>query len=390
MSFETPGLIEKKHNSEKFHSISVDIGGTPMTFETGRIAKQTGCSVWVRWGDSVVLTTVCDGAPRAGLDFFPLTCEYVEKTYAAGKIPGGFFKREARPRDHEVLNARITDRSIRPLFPEGFRNEVQVINTVVSHDGVHDTDILALCGASMALHCSSLPWAEETGPIAGVRVARLDGKLVVNPTLDELDRGDLNVMVAMSKDAIMMVEGGGEETSESDLIDALFFAHAEGQKIIAAVNQMREVMGREKMVFTPPTVDQALFDDVVKMSEVVGLRDALATRNKIERYAALDACKANLMAKFEEKLGDGFDAKKKDISAYFGDVKYKVMRTDVITKKERLDGRKYDAIRNIDSEIGVLPRTHGSALFTRGETQALVTATLGTSDDEQKIETLVG
>ena len=230
MSLKEVGVIERDHNSKKFHTVTVPVeGDVPMTFEVGRIAKQTSASVWASWGDSTVLVTVCAAnKPREGMDFFPLTVEYVEKTYAAGKIPGGFFKREARPREFEILNARITDRSIRPLFPDGFRNETQVIITVVSHDKKHDTDALALCATSMALHTSELPWAADSGPLAGVRVSRVDGKLIAYPTLEQREKGDIELMLAVSKDAIVMVEGGAEEATEDDLVEALFFAHEAG------------------------------------------------------------------------------------------------------------------------------------------------------------------
>ena len=392
MSYEKPGLIEQPHNSDKWHSITVDFGAEPITFEVGRIAKQASGSVWVTRGGSTVLVTVCGStSPREGIDFFPLTVEYLEKTYAAGKIPGGFFKREARPRDAEILNARITDRSLRPLFPEGYRNEVQVISTVVSHDQENDTDVLALCGASMAVHISNIPWAEESGPIAGIRVGRIDGKLVANPTLSERAKSDIDMIVAVSKDAIVMVEGGAAECSEKDLVDALFFAHEQGQRVIKAIHEMREVMGKPKMAFTPPQRDEDLFGKVREIAMAKGLREALATKNKIERYATLDRVKEDTHGALKELLGeDTYAEKKKTISAYYGDVKYEIMRADVIEKNERLDGRGYADIRPINCEVGALPRAHGSALFTRGETQALVSTTLGTREDEQKIDNLLG
>jgi polyribonucleotide nucleotidyltransferase len=391
MSFEKPGLIERDHNSQKWHTITVDLGGEPIIFEVGRIAKQAAGSVWVRRGDSTVLVTACAAdKPREGMDFFPLTCEYVEKTYAAGKIPGGFFKREARPRDYEILNARITDRSIRPQFPEGYRNEVQVISTIVSHDGENDTDVLALCGASMALHISDIPWGEGSGPLAGVRVGRIDGQLVINPTISKRGLMDIDVMAAVSKDAIVMVEGGAAECSEDDLLDALFFAHAQGQKIIAACHEMREHMGKPKVAFSAPKRDEELFAKVQKAAFDGGLREALATRVKKDRYAGIDRCKDEAMAKLQAELGEAFADKKKEIGGYFGEVKYETMRSDVIEKKERLDGRRYDEIRPIHCEVGALSRSHGSSLFTRGETQSLVSATLGTRDDEQKVDGLLG
>jgi polyribonucleotide nucleotidyltransferase len=392
MSFAKPGEITLAHNSDKFHSVSVDVGDVPMTFEVGRVAKQASGSVWVRWGDSVVLVTVCQTKePKEGLDFFPLTVEYQEKTYAAGKIPGGFFKREARPRDAEILNCRIIDRSIRPLFPDGYRNDVQVIATVVSFDGQHDTDIMALCGTSLALHTSEIPWAEDSGPLAGLRVGRIDGKLVINPTVDARATSDLDVVVSVSKDAIVMVEGGAAEIEEEQLIDALFFAHAEGQKVIAAIHEMRKVMGKPKLAFTPPPKDEELYKKVLGAAEKAGLKSALGLKNKIERYGTLDTVKKQVVEAMKAELGEeGYLAKKKLVSELYGEVKYNVMREGALKSGLRLDGRKYDEVRPINCEVSTLPRTHGSALFTRGETQALVSVTLGTKDDEQKIDNLLG
>ncbi|MBL90801.1 MAG: polyribonucleotide nucleotidyltransferase [Myxococcales bacterium] len=392
MSFDELGKIELGHNSEKFHSVSVDCNDAPMTFEMGRVAKQTAGAAMVRWGDSVVLVTACGASsPREGMDFFPLTCEYVEKTYAAGKIPGGYFKREARPREAEILNARIIDRSIRPLFPDGYRNETQVIATVLSHDGVHDTDVMALNGASMALHASNLPFAEEAGPIAGVRVVRLDGEWVAHPTLQQRQAADVDMMVAVSKDAIVMVEGGADEVSESDLLDALFFAKETGQANIQAFHQMREAVGKEKMAFEAPVVNEGLMAQVRELALNNGLKEAIVTKSKLDRYAAIDAAKDATMAALQESLGEeAFAEVKGEASGYFGDVKKKMMRTDCVQSSVRLDGRAYGEIRNIDNEVAILPRTHGSALFTRGETQSIVTCTLGAKDDEQRIDTLMG
>lgn len=392
MSQAQPGFITKNHNSEKHHKITVELGDTPMHFETGRIAKQAGGAIMCRWGDSVTLTTVCAASkPREGIDFFPLTCEYLEKAYAAGKIPGGFFKREARPRTHEILNARITDRSIRPLFPDGYRNEVQVITTVISHDGIHDTDAMALSAASMALHISEIPYAEETGPIGGVRVGRKDGKLIINPTLAERNEGELDLIVAMSKDAIVMVEGGAAELGEDVLNEALFFGHEQGQKIVAACQEMRKVMGKEKLSFTAPVIDDALKTQVRELAEKHGLRDAVQIKTKHDRYSKIDEAKAATMAEFKTLLGeDAFAEKKKELGGYFGDWKANFIRTRVVGDKIRIDGRGPADIRQLCCEINTLPCSHGSAIFTRGETQAIVTTTLGTSADEMKMDTLQG
>jgi polyribonucleotide nucleotidyltransferase len=391
MSFDKPGLIEHNHNSEKFHTVTVKCGNADMVFETGRVAKQTSGGVVITWGDSRVLVTECHAnKPREFASFLPLTVEYLEKTYAAGRIPGGFFKREARPRDYEILNARVTDRSIRPLFADGYRNEIQVITTVMSHDGEHGTDVMSLCGASMALSIGSAPWAAESGPLAGVRVARVGGELVAFPTHAQRDEADIDLIVAVSKDAIVMVEGGADEAEEKDLVEALFFAHDAGQPIIAAIHEMREHMGKPKDEHKVPEVDADLKKDVHAVALEKGIKDAIATRNKIQRYAKLDAVKADVKAHFEEKLGDDWDAKKGMVSEYYGAAKSHIIRRATIEEKTRLDGRKYDEIRNIDNEVGILQRAHGSALFTRGETQAIVSTTLGTRDDEQKIDNLLG
>ncbi len=380
------------HNSDKFHKNSVSIAKEPFIFESGKIAKQADAAVWARWGDSIVLVTVCSsGKPRVGADFFPLTCEYLEKTYAAGKIPGGFFKRETKPRDAEILNARIIDRSIRPLFPDGFCEEVQVIATVVSHDGVHDTDVLALNAASMALHMSGLPFSLQSGPISGVRVGRIDGKLIANPTLTELAKSDLDIMVASHKDAIVMVEGGARELPEHELVEALFFAQKEGFKVIDAIQDMRAHMGKEKKPFIVSEIESDLYAIVKKKSMEHGLREALSTREKIDRYARLDKCKDDMLAVVTAEIGEENAAQKAGlISSYYGEVKKDEMRNDLLTSKKRIDGRGYADIRPICCEVAVLPRAHGSALFTRGETQGLISVTLGTGDDEQKIDSLTG
>ncbi|MES2504939.1 MAG: polyribonucleotide nucleotidyltransferase [Myxococcota bacterium] len=372
------------HNSKKHHTLSVNIGDVPMTFEVGKIAKQAAGSVWVRWGDSAVLVTVCSSSkPRAGIDFFPLTCEYIEKAYAAGRIPGGFFKRETKPRDAEILNARIVDRSVRPLFPEGFFNEVQIIATVMSHDGEHDTDVMALCGASMALHVSPLPFALQSGPIAGVRVARVGGKFIANPTVSVRAKSDIDMFVSMSADAIVMVEGGADQVSEKDLIDALFFAHKEGQKVIKACVAMRKQMGQPKQAFAVPTKNDDLFGRVKKAVTTAKLDKALKIVEKPERYEKTAAIKEKVLSKIkEEEAGLA--------SEYFEDIKASLVRLSVLDSGKRIDGRTGDQIRPICSEVGILPRAHGSAMFTRGETQAIVSVTLGTQDDEQRLDTLLG
>ena len=262
------------------------------------------------------------------MDFFPLTCEYIEKTYAAGKIPGGFFKREARPREQEILNARIIDRSIRPLFPDGFRNETQVIATVMSHDGVHDTDVLALSGASMALSVSHLPFALESGPIAGVRVGRIDGQLIINPTIQDREKSDIDMIVAVSADAIVMVEGGALEVPESELVEALFFAQTERQKVIKACHEMREEMGKEKMIFEGPTRDEDLYAQVKGWALAADLEKAIHIREKLSRYEGIDAAKEKTLALATDALGEEASGEKSgEIRDYFGSVKKDLMRT---------------------------------------------------------------
>ncbi|MEM7494994.1 MAG: polyribonucleotide nucleotidyltransferase [Myxococcota bacterium] len=388
------GLIQLDHNSTAHHRISVPIGEVPMEFEVGRVAKQASGSAWVRWGDSVVLVTVCAGdQEREGIDFLPLTCEYIEKSYAAGRIPGGFFKREAKPKDTDILNARIIDRSIRPLFPEGFTREIQVIATVVSHDQQHSTDIMALCGASMALHVSSIPFAQQSGPIAGVRVGRVDGRLCINPTTDQRAKSDIDIVAAVSRGGLVMVEGGANQVPEKELVDALFFALQQGCQVVDACEEMRKHMGREKIVFTPAALDESLLAQTKTAATTLGLATALSTQAKLERYQALDEVKAKTVEHVCAQGGEDEQAdpaRGAEVAKCFAAVKKHAMRSAVLDTKARLDGRRYDEIRPICCEVGVLPKAHGSALFTRGETQALVSVTLGTRDDEQKIDGLGG
>jgi len=362
---------------------SVQVGSTTITFETGRIAKQAHGSVLVSAGETMVLVTACSNAePRAGIDFFPLTVDYIEKTFAAGKIPGGFFKREGRPRDEEVLISRLIDRPCRPLFPDGYRNETQVIATVISADKTFPGDVLALCGASLALHISDIPWS---GPIAGVRVARIDGAFVANPTVDEMAKSDLELMVAASRDAIVMVEGGADEISEDDLIEALMFAHRSVQPCLDLQERIREAIGQTKR-----TVNIAHPSEAMKrrVHEVVGagLRDASRTRVKQDRYAKFKTLRNQCLDTLRPEFAD----QEALLKEAFHDAQAHVMRSMIVDEKVRIDGRDTTTVRPITCEVGWLPRVHGSALFTRGETQGIVTTTLGTSQDEQKIENLLG
>jgi polyribonucleotide nucleotidyltransferase len=376
-----------EHNSKKIHTERLRVGDADLVFDVGRLAKQASGAVWLSYGESTVLVTATsDKNVREGIDFFPLTVDYIEKTYSAGRIPGGFFKRETRPRDYETLVARITDRSIRPLFPKGYHNEVQVIATVLSFDGVHETDVMSLTGASLALHISDVPWAAETGPIAGVRVGRIGGKLVVNPSNEQREQGDLDLFVAASREAIVMVEGGADEIPETELVEALFFAHAQIQPIIAAIERVRAAVGKAKREFVKPVLDEALLKKVEQTAYAVGLKEALTIPEKLRRYAAFDDIKAKVV----EALATEFPERKDEIKECYSEVKHHTMRAMVLRDKRRIDGRGFTDIRPIVCEVGVLPRTHGSSIFTRGETQALATVTLGTRQDEQKIDNLLG
>lgn len=386
------GQAQLMHNSLRFHKTEIKVAKNPFIFESGRFAKQAESAVWASWGDSVVLVTVASSKKtKEGASFFPLTCDYLEKTYAAGKIPGGFFKRETKPRDSEILIARLIDRSIRPLFADGYFEEVQVIATVVSHDGIHDTDVLALNAASMALHISSLPFSLSSGPISGVRIGRIKGELIANPTIEEQALSDIDIMVSSTKDAIVMVEGNANELSENELIEALFFAKAEGLKIIDACNEMREKIGKPKRIFDALATDEKLFKKVKTKSLSNGLKKGLSCKDKLERHQILEDLKAKVIEELASEFKED-EAKEKRvlIENYFEEIKKSEMRATVLNDKVRIDGRGYEEIRPICAEVGILPRAHGSSVFTRGETQALVSVTLGTGEDEQKIDSLLG
>ncbi len=365
-----------------YQKIEIDFHGRPLTVETGRMAKQAGGAVLVRFGETVVLVTATAmTSAREGIDFFPLTCDYQEKTFAAGKIPGGFFKREGRPAEKEILTSRLIDRPLRPLFPSGFNCETQVIATVLSHDRENDPDVLSILGASAALVLSDIPWK---GPIAAVRIGRIAGQFVLNPTTSQLASSDMNVIVAGSQDAIVMVEGGASMMPEAVMLDALFAAHQGLQPLIALQEDLRRAVGKAKRAVSPPPVDGDL-EKRVRESGLPKLRAALATPGKHERYAALDAARDEVIAAVGAPVERG-----KDVAAAFSRLKKQVVRETIIHERRRLDGRGLGDVRPITCEVQVLPRTHGSGLFTRGETQALVVATLGTSSDEQKIDALIG
>jgi polyribonucleotide nucleotidyltransferase len=361
----------------------MDLHGRRLSIESGRMAKQANGSALVQYGDTVVLVTaVAAREPREAIDFFPLTVDYQEKTFAAGKIPGGFFKREGRPSEKEVLTSRLCDRPLRPLFPDGFRCETQVIATVLSYDKENDADVLAMIGASAALEISDIPF---NGPIAGVRVGRIDGKLVLNPTALQVAECDLQMIIAGSRDAIVMVEGGARMLSEDVLLDALYFGHRELQPILDMQAELRRAVGKPKRTVTPPAVDQALAARVRELasSKIV---EALTTSGKHERADAVRQVRAEVLT----ALAAEFPEREREVKNLFEHVHEEIVRGMIVGEKRRLDGRGLADIRPISCEVQVLPRTHGSALFTRGETQALVVATLGTSSDEQRIDALIG
>jgi polyribonucleotide nucleotidyltransferase len=363
--------------------VEADFHGRRLSIETGRVAKQAGGAVWVQFGETVVLVTAtASRTPREGIDFFPLTCDYVEKTFAAGKIPGGFFKREGRQAEKEILTSRLIDRPVRPLFPKGFRCETQVIATVLSHDRENDPDMISILGGSAALTLSDIPWH---GPIAAVRVGRVGGALVMNPTTTQLGESDLNLIVAASRDAIVMVEGGARMLPEADLLEALFAAHAAAQPLIDMQEELRRLTGKPKREVEAPARDAAL-EAAVQEEALPKLRAALAKGVKQERYAALDETHDETAT----ALGGDDPTRRKLVGELVDRLKKQVVREAIVREGCRLDGRGLADVRPIACEVEVLPRTHGSALFTRGETQALVVTTLGTSSDEQKIDALIG
>ena len=361
------------------------IGGNEITIESGRIARQADGAVQVSYGDTVVLVSACSRRqPRDNVDFFPLTVDYRENYYAAGRIPGGFFKREGKPSEKEVLTSRLIDRPIRPLFPSGYRCDTQIIALVLSADGENDPDIHGITGASAALMVSDIPF--ET-PIAAVRVGLVGGRLVINPTSRDLKESQLNLIVAGSEEAIVMVEAGAREVSEATMVEALAFGHEHIKQIVPLQRQLADSLGVRKRPLDSRPVDQELFSQISQQVSA-DLRDALDTTKHGKRgsYEQVDKVKEALLGSYPEESAD----LRSDASAIFDRIKEQIFRDDILERKKRPDGREFDAVRPITCEVGLLPRTHGSALFTRGETQALVTATLGTSDDIQKIDIMEG
>jgi polyribonucleotide nucleotidyltransferase len=347
------------------------------------MAKQADGAVVVRSGDAVVLVSACAATnPREGIDFLPLTVDYKENTYASGRIPGGFFKREGKPAEKEVLTSRLIDRPIRPLFPDGWRHETQIIALVLSADGENDTDVLAITGASAALALSTIP-VQKT--IAGVRVGLIDGTFIINPTFEQRKASQLDLIVAGTSDGIVMVEAGAKEVTEPDMVTALETAHAAIKEIVAGIDSLAKQAGKTKKTMATKEIDAALRQDVHSKA-YEKLAAAMRIQDKLENYSTVDKVLEELVASYDETDAD----KRAGAKSVFKGLKEQVMRDEALERGKRLDGRKFDEIRPITIEVGVLPRTHGSALFTRGETQALVTATLGTADDQQKIETMDG
>src|SRR3954464_1605011 len=361
--------------------IETEFAGRQLTIETGRLARQASGSALVRFGDTMVLAGVTVSPNISNLPFFPLTVEYREKTYAAGKIPGGFLKREGRPSDKEILASRLIDRSIRPLFPEGFKNEVQVFVTVLSADQENDADILGVMAASAALSLSVVPW---NGPLSAVRVGRVEGNWILNPTFQQLEFSTIDLVVSGSADSIVMVEGGSLEVSEAEMLEALKVAQRGIRDVIKLEQQLIGKAGApKKFEWRKPDVDQALVARVREAAESQ-MGQAINAKDKAGRSQAVKAVKQQVL----EKLTPEFAEQAREVGTELEDIEYRVMRSQVLERGERVDGRDLDTIRPITIETKVLPRTHGSALFTRGQTQALVSVTLGTTDDEQRIDSI--
>lgn len=365
--------------------VDIPLGGSTLTIECGKLAKQAEGSAYVRYGDTVVLATACSTEPREGIDFFPLTVDYREYTYAAGKIPGGFFKREGRPTEKEILTSRLIDRPVRPMFPEGYLDETQVIAMVLSADSDNNPDVIGVVAGATALYLSTIPFPT---PLGAVRVGLVGGRLVTNPTYAEIKSSLLNLVVAGSEDAIVMVEAGAKQVSEETMRDAIHYAHGEIRKIVAAQKELLAKLGIQKRAFpAPPARDEALYSAVAEKVEPA-LREAMdaSNKSKLESERRIAEIKEVLIQSYPAED----EAKRLQVSRYFQSLQEKLFRDDVVLKRQRPDKRAFDQVRDITCEVSLLPRTHGSALFTRGETQALVTATLGTGEDQQRLDVLEG
>src|ERR1700751_2683683 len=374
-------MSENNHTPAPFQ-VSIEVGGRPLILETGKIARQANCAITARYGDTVILVSACMANKPNDRDFLPLTVDYRENTYSAGKIPGGFFKREGRPTEKEILVSRLIDRPMRPLFPDSWRNETQIIALVLSADSANDPDVIAVTAASAASYCSDLPF---TDPIAAVRVGLLDGQLVANPTVAEQKTSKLNIVVAGTEKGIVMVEAGAFEVSEEKVTEALEFGHEQIRKIVGAIKQLHGQLKPTKVVVEPLPFDQKIYDDI-KKNYGARLLDALNTQKhpKKESYHLVEALEEEILKVIPEEE----EEKLKLTKRAFERLREDFFRAEVLKAKRRPDGRAFDEIRNITSEVGLLPRVHGSALFTRGETQALATLTFGTKEDMQRLDLL--
>ncbi len=370
----------------KTHRVEIEWAGRPLILETGKIARQADGAVMATYGETVVLATVVSAkSPKPGQDFFPLTVNYQEKTYAAGKIPGGYFKREGRPSENETLVSRLIDRPIRPLFPDGYKNETQVVITVIQHDLENNPDIISLIGASAALTISGVPFM---GPIGGARVGYVNGEYILNPHLDEMPESALDLVVAGTGDAVLMVESEAKELSEDVMLGAVMFGHKGFQPVIDAIIKLAEVAAKDAREFVANDYS-ALEAQMLKLVED-DLRAAYKIIDKQDRYAAVDAAKDKVKDHFLPNGAEATMWNAEQIGVVFKSLQAKIVRWNILDTKSRIDGRDLTTVRKIVSEVGILPRTHGSALFTRGETQALVVATLGTGEDEQYVDSLTG
>ncbi|HEY1403951.1 MAG TPA: polyribonucleotide nucleotidyltransferase [Pyrinomonadaceae bacterium] len=368
---------------KKYLKETIKLGGRDLTVETGRVAKQADGSVVISYGETMLLVAaVGANSPREGIDFFPLTVEYREHNYAAGRIPGNYFRREGRPGEKEVLTSRLIDRPCRPLFTEGYRNETQVIASVISSDAENDPDVIAITGASLALYLSDIPFPT---PIAGVRVGLIEGRYIINPTYDEVRESSLNLIVAGTEEAIVMVESGAKEVSEAIMVEALMLAHKEINRLCRWQKELYKALDIQKREVTPPVLNEEMAGEIERnYSEK--LRAALDTsgQDKLASYSAVDALKKEVVESYPEDAPEQRQMAKK----LFDKQKEKIFREDILDKRRRPDGRRFSEIRPITCEVGWLPRVHGSSLFTRGETQAIVTTTLGTKEDEQFMDDL--
>lgn len=368
------------------HIWQKELAGKPLILEVGKVAKQANGSVLVRYGDTVVLVTaVLAAQPREGIDFFPLLVDYEERLYAVGKIPGSFLRREGRPPESAILAARTIDRPLRPLFPNGFRNDVQIVATVLSADPNNPSDITAMFGASLALTISEIPFA---GPIAGVHVGRVDGRMMINPSLEEDAKSDFNIIVAGTKDAIMMVEAGAKEIPEEEMLEAILFGHEEIKRLVAIQEEIQQEIGKAKIEVDLYEPDPKIAHEVEEYA-TKKMAEALKTGDKLEREAKIDQVKEETHQYFQEQLGEEeYALKVKDIAEVLDGIIKDTVRQMIIEEGIRVDGRKLDEIRPISSEVGILPRAHGSGLFTRGQTQVLSVATLGRGREEQILDGL--